>query len=140
MTEPIDPTPAQFEAFSAADQSAPICMVNLLKFRDMAVYEDGRDAGGISGAAAYNLYGAVAAKKIAEVGGRILWGAPAEMTVIGDERDDWDMVAIVYYPSRAAFLKMVAEPDYQAASPHRHAGLERTAIVQCMGNPAFGKP
>jgi uncharacterized protein (DUF1330 family) len=139
VAEPIDPTPAQLEAFSNADRDAPICMLNLLKFRDKAVYDDGRDAGGISGMEAYNLYGAVAARKIGEVGGKILWGAPIDMTVIGDARDDWDMTVVVYYPSRQAFLTMVEQPDYQAASVHRHAGLARTAIIQCKGNPAFGK-
>lgn len=138
MREPIDPTPPQFAAFSAADRSAPICMVNLLKFREKAEYDDRRDAGGISGAEAYNLYGAVAARKIAEVGGKILWGSPAEMTFIGDGRDDRDVVIVVYYPSHQAFLTMVAEPDYQEASPHRHAGLARTAIIKCAGNANFG--
>lgn len=136
MTEPVEPTPAQLEAFAGADQSAPVCMVNLLKFRDRAEYPDGRDAGGLSGRDAYGLYGAVAMKKIAEVGGRFLWGTPCEMTFVGDGRDDWDMIAIVYYPSRAAFLRMVAMPDYLEASEHRRAGLARTALIQCPGNIA----
>ena len=35
-------TEAQIEALLAADDGGPICMVNLLKFRDKAEYEDGR--------------------------------------------------------------------------------------------------
>lgn len=133
MTASIEPSPIQLDAFAKADQAVPIAMVNLLKFRDKAEYPDGRDAKGMSGRDAYALYGAVAMQKVGEVGGRFFWGGPAEQTFIGGAEDDWDMVAIVYYPSRAAFLKMIAMPDYQAASPHRHAGLARTAIVQCPG-------
>ena len=37
-------TEAQIEALLAADDGGPICMVNLLKFRDKAEYEDGRES------------------------------------------------------------------------------------------------
>lgn len=40
----------------------------------------------------------------------------------------WDRVALVYYPSRAAFLDMMADPDYQAGLPYRAAGLKRTVL------------
>jgi hypothetical protein len=134
MTALIEPTPAQLEAFSKADQTSPIAMVNLLKFRDKAEYEDGRDAKGLSGRDAYGLYSLVALQKITEVGGRFFWGGMSEQLVIGDADSDWDMVAIVRYPTRAAFLRMIAMPDYLAASVHRVAGLARTAIVQCPGS------
>jgi uncharacterized protein (DUF1330 family) len=139
MTATLEPTPDQREIFAKADQTKPIAMVNLLKFRDKAKYEDGRDAGGISGQEAYGLYGVVAMQKIAEVGGRFFWGAAREQVFIGGAEDDWDMVAIVRYPSRASFLKMIAMPDYLAATVHREAGLARTAIIQCPGDSIPGK-
>lgn len=134
MSSSVEPSDAQLAEFARLDQTTPIAMVNLLKFRQEAVYADGRDAKGMSGAAAYGLYGQVAMTKIAEVGGRMFWAAPTAQTFIGTEGDDWDMVAIVRYPSRAAFLKMLAMPDYQAASVHREAGLERTALISCPGD------
>lgn len=130
----VEPTDDQLQTFTALDQTQPIAMVNLLKFREDAVYADGRDAKGMSGAAAYGLYSQVAMAKIAEVGGRMFWAAPTAQTFIGTENDDWDMVAIVRYPNRAAFLKMVAMPDYQAASVHREAGLARTVLISCPGD------
>ncbi|MDO8290254.1 MAG: DUF1330 domain-containing protein [Parvibaculum sp.] len=134
MTSPHHPTEAQLETFASDNQTTPIAMVNLLKFRKDAVYEDGRDAKGLSGAAAYGLYGQVAMEKIAEVGGRMFWAAPAAQTFIGVGADDWDMIAIVRYPNRAAFLRMVDMPDYKAASVHREAGLERTMLIACAGD------
>lgn len=66
MIASLEPTEAQLAAFAAADQTQPIAMLNLLKFRDKAEYTDGRDAKGLSGQDAYGLYGLVAMQKIAE--------------------------------------------------------------------------
>ena len=134
MSSSHEPSKAQLEEFTASDQTKPIAMVNLLKFRENALYADGRDAGGLSGAAAYGLYGEVVMRKIAEVGGRLFWAAPTAQTFVGGLGDEWDMVAIVRYPNRAAFLKMIDMPDYREASVHREAGLERTALIACPGD------
>ena len=47
--------PANIKAFLACE--GPVCMVNLLKFREKAEYEDGRETQ-LSGREAYGLYGA----------------------------------------------------------------------------------
>lgn len=133
MIAVLEPTDAQLSAFADADQTQPIAMLNLLKFRDRAEYTDGRDAGALTGRDAYGLYAAVAMQQVAEVGGRFFWGAPDTATFIGNESDSWDMVAIVRYPSRAAFLEMIDKPAYRAAIPHRDAGLLRTIILDCPG-------
>tara|TARA_R110000824_G_scaffold118960_15_gene272364 strand:+ start:60419 stop:60835 length:417 start_codon:yes stop_codon:yes gene_type:complete len=134
MSSPVEPSAAQLAEFSKLDQTKPIAMVNLLKFRAEAVYADGRDVKGMTGAAAYGLYGQVAMAKIAEVGGRMFWAAPTAQTFIGGVGDEWDMVAIVRYPNRAAFLRMTEMEDYKAASVHREAGLERTVLISCPGD------
>ena len=134
MIPSLEPSEAQFEEFAASEQTKPIAMLNLLKFRENAEYADGRDAGGLSGSAAYGLYGQVAMRKIEEVGGRMFWGAPAAQTVIGGVDDDWDMVVIIRYPNRAAFLRMIEMPDYLEAIVHRDAGLTRTAVIACPGD------
>lgn len=134
MTSPHEPTDEQRKIFGELDQTKPIAMVNLLKFRAQAKYADGRDAGGLSGGEAYGLYGQVAMEKITEVGGRMFWAAPSAQTFIGTSDDEWDLVAIVRYPNRAAFLRMIAMEDYLAASVHRDAGLERTVLISCPGD------
>ena len=40
--------------------------------------------------------------------------------------------------TRKAFLEMTSEADYREALPHRTAGLERTALIQCMDTGAVG--
>ncbi|MEM8752148.1 MAG: DUF1330 domain-containing protein, partial [Pseudomonadota bacterium] len=42
----VDPTRAQFEAFKALPRDTPINMLNLVRLRDEAAYEDGRKATG----------------------------------------------------------------------------------------------
>ena len=40
-------------------------------------------------------------------------------------------MALVEYPSRAAFIDMVSQPEYTAAHEHREHGLEDTVLIAC---------
>jgi uncharacterized protein (DUF1330 family) len=130
----IDPTADQIEQIIAdvSTKTGPIRMINLLKFREQADYGDLPDPaeGGTStGAEAYARYGEVAMAEVQNVGGSQFYAGLADMTVIGPESESWDLVAIVEYPNRAAFLEMVSTPSYQACVFHRTAGLADTRII-----------
>jgi len=130
----IDPTPTQLEqvAERAAALSGPIRMINLLRFRDVADYGSVPDPsvdGPSTGAEAYGRYGEIAMREVAAVGGSQFEAAAAQMTVIGPEEEKWDLVAIIEYPSPAAFLEMIAKPSYRAGVHHRTAGLADTRII-----------
>lgn len=115
----------------AETMTGPIRMINLLRFRDVADYGDAPDPaeeGKSTGAEAYARYGAIAMAEVAAVGGRQFEAATAHMTVIGPEDEAWDLVAIIEYPSPAAFLEMIAKPSYRAGVHHRTAGLADTRI------------
>jgi uncharacterized protein (DUF1330 family) len=130
----IHPTADQLRALLAHPGGGPVQMINLLRFRERAEYGPGHEAAGSvdSGAEAYQRYGEVAMRKVAERGGRLVLLSVPEQVVIGElpgwDRE-WDQIAIVEYPSRAAFLDMIADPEYQAATVHRDAGLERTVLL-----------
>ena len=51
----VMPTAAQIEGFPAPDATGPIFMVNVLKFKADAEYEDGRETP-LSGREAYALH------------------------------------------------------------------------------------
>jgi hypothetical protein len=70
---------------------------------------------------------------VQEVGGQVAYVGPVQQTFIGPADVKWDVMALVYYPSREAFLRMIAMPDYQAATKHRRAGLAATRLLQCDG-------
>ena len=111
----------------------PIWMLNFLGFRSTAIYPDpepGAPGGAsISGARAYERYGRGLLRPITRVGGHVAWTAGSVETLPDTQDADWDQIAIAYYPSTAAMLTMLGDPEYQAAHLHREAGLERTRLV-----------
>jgi len=119
----ITPNPQQFQQLAMSPDEGPVTMLNLLKFEQRA--------GDGSGAQAYARYGEAAVRMVEERGGRIVWQSRAEQTLIGDETEDWDIVALVEYPSRKTFIEMVSAPGYMKSHEHREAGLERTVLIAC---------
>jgi uncharacterized protein (DUF1330 family) len=138
MNASVVPSEAQLRAMAESEHRGPIVMVNLLKYRARAAYEPGRAEAkeNLSGREAYQRYGAVAIEHVTGLGGGIVWGGPQKLVFIGGPEQEWDDIVCVRYPSREAFLKMIANPDYLAASYHRDAGLERTALLCCAAGTA----
>lgn len=126
----INPSGEQLKQFlERVPADEPIVMVNLLRYREKADYPDDFEATPCSGAEAYQRYGAVATHRVASVGGRVVWAGSAHHVVIGPEEEAWDHVVLVEYPSKQAFAAMIAQPEYQAASPHRTAALADSRLV-----------
>ncbi len=100
----------------------PIAMVNLLKFRDQAHYQDGRPEQ-ISGREAYMRYVAEMGPIVAAAGGKFLFSGDVKQLVIGEVEELWDAVGIAEYPSRAEFHRIATSPEVQAIGVHREAGL-----------------
>lgn len=122
VTNQLNPSPAQAMAFFQGAEDGPMCMVNLLKFRDKAEYADGSDAD-LTGRDAYLRYAAGVQSCLAAIGGSVRFSGMVSDLLLGEVEDLWDMVAIAEYPSRAAMLQMVQTPEYQAIARHREAGL-----------------
>lgn len=118
----VHPTPEQAMAFFGGGDAGPICMVNLLKFKDKAEYADGSEPE-LSGRDAYMRYGAAVQACLASVGGSARFSGFVTGLLLGEVEELWDMVAIAEYPSRAAMMQMVQSPEYQAITKHRDAGL-----------------
>lgn len=128
-TATIHPTPEQLERLAGSDQDGPVVMVNLLRFKERA---DGVDAAdGITGAEAYGRYGAAVGSHLERVGGRVLLALTAQDSVIGPEPGEWDLVIAVEYPSRAAFMAMVSDPEYLAIHAHRDAAVADSRLIAC---------
>ena len=109
------------EFFGSADDGAFV-MVNLLKFKERAEYADGRESD-LSGAEAYAIYGAGVQKCIADVGATAGFSGQVTGLLLGEVEENWDMVALVEYPSLDAFRSMMMSPEYQKIAVHRSAGL-----------------
>lgn len=86
-------------------------MLNLLSFQP----EEGRER--------YEEYGAAVAPLLAKAGGRIVFlGEPASV-LLGEE--SWDLVVLVEYPTRQAFLDMIGSSEYQAIEHLRAEALTK---------------
>lgn len=132
----LQPTGDQVRAFRDRATGEPIAMLNLLKFRDSAAYEDGRPCD-LSGREAYQLY-AKAFREIMEPRGvRILYAGAVKGLLIGQGEDLWDEVAIIQYPNTQVMLDMLRDTTYQAAQQHRAAGLEGQLLIECGSGAAF---
>src|SRR5436305_15044792 len=95
------------EGLSALDQTAPVVMLNLMRFRERSLDGDG------SGWDAYLRYSALTVPMIKARGRTLLWTGEAKAVALGTEAgNQWDYLALVYYPSVAAFMEMMTSPDY----------------------------
>ena len=103
----------------------PVVMVNLMRFRERSLDGDG------SGWDAYLRYSALTVPMIKARGGTLLWTGDAKAVALGEaEANQWDYLALVYYPGVAAFLDMMTSADYETrCDPHRHNGCERHVII-----------
>ncbi|HEX6116795.1 MAG TPA: DUF1330 domain-containing protein [Solirubrobacterales bacterium] len=123
--EPDEAQVAELTALAESDDDGPLVMLNLNRYRDRE---------------AYGRYGLVALRVLERVGGRILWHAQAEGTVVGGDAETYDEVIAVWYPSAAAFIALATDPETLEARRHRVAGLERAALIRCEAGaePALG--
>jgi len=103
----------------------PVVMLNLMRFHARSLDGDG------TGWDAYKRYSALTVPMIKARGGTLLWTGDAKGIALGeDARGNWDYVALVYYPTVAAFLDMMTSADYETKSdPHRINGCEDHVII-----------
>jgi len=129
----IDPSRKHFDAFKALPRAEPVHMLNLLQYRDFADYPEGHELAGqgLSGEAAYKLYGENSGPIFRRVGGEVLWRGRYETMVIGPDDKAWDLIFVARYPTAGAFLEMVTDPDYQRAVVHRTAALVTSRLMRC---------
>ena len=107
------------------EHQGPIVMVNLMRFRERSL-----DGAG-SGWDAYLRYSALTVPMIKARGGTLLWTGDAKAVALGrQEGNQWDYLALVYYPSVAAFVDMMTSQDYERrCDPHRTNGCADHVII-----------
>ena len=126
----LHPSREQLDAFRALPTGEPIEMLNLLRFAERAHYPEGHGAEPCSGADAYHRYLDAAGKVTARLGLDVIWSATPTLTLIGPAEEEWDMAFIARYPDARAFLAMIADPDYLAATVHRTAALHDSRLIR----------
>ncbi len=114
MTAPDELNQEGFADFLPRAEEGPVVMLNLLAFKPDGGFEK------------YGEYGEAVAPLLEKAGGRIVWGGAPAKPLIGGE--GWDMVVLVEYPSRQAFLGMTSSPEYLEIAQLRTEALERAEL------------
>ena len=130
----LQPTGDQVRQFRDRQTGEPIAMLNLLRFKPKAVYEDGR-ASDLSGEEAYGLYSAGFHRVMGPKGARVLYSGAVRGVLIGEADGAWDAMAVIEYPSTQVMLDMFRNEAYQEVQAHRAAGLEGQLLLEC--GPGF---
>jgi uncharacterized protein (DUF1330 family) len=120
MTDPEVPAeaerlnPIEFAELVERADEGPVVMLNLLDFKP-----DG-------GAERYLEYAEAIEPMLERAGARVLFAGQGNPALIGPSK--WDLVALVEYPTRRAFLDMIGSAEYQAIAHLRTEALERTEL------------
>ncbi len=119
----LTPTEKQMEEFLDPGFLGPIHMINLLKFRPRALYEDGRDSD-LTGEEAFNIYSRKVNELVRASGGDVTFISKIVRLEIGEAEQLWDRVILASYPSRKIMLDIMSSERMREIAIHRTAGLE----------------
>ena len=113
------------------DPEETIYMINLLKFRDTV--EEGLGVDGCRGRDVWmNKYGArvnVVAERL-DTGLKVVVLNDAHSTMLGLPGEEWDMMAIARYRTRANFIEMIEDQEYPMK--YRNGSLENSRLIECV--------
>jgi uncharacterized protein (DUF1330 family) len=118
-------------ATTPPDQDGPVWMVNLMKYRQVADYADGREVS-ISGKQADDEYAPLATLRA--IGARPVLFGDVDQQLLG-EAPVWDRIAVVKYPTRRSFIDMQSRPEFKVAHEHKDAGMQQTIVIGCQPMP-----
>lgn len=111
----IDPRGADLKRFLAEDDGGPFAMLNLLRFADGKREQ-------------YDEYAQRTAIFLNRYGAELLYFGDGSTALVADPGQSWDAVVLVRYPSREAFSKMVADPEYHTVSHLRTEALTEAVL------------
>jgi len=113
------PQPEQIQELLSGPEDTPVVMVNLLSFKAEA---DGGNEG-MSGQESYMRYGGAMREFVESKGGRFIWTGRVDSMVIGESDADFQVVALVEYPSRKAFIEIATSDHVTEIGKDRSKGL-----------------
>ena len=104
----------------------PVQMLNMLRYREHALYQDGSGQTPCSGRTAYfERYLPVFRRLASDIAPKRVFLGSVLAKLVGPEGARWDDALIVEYPSYEAFRAVVGSDAYrEEAAPHRLAALE----------------
>jgi hypothetical protein len=122
---------ANFRQFMEADDGKPFYMLNLMRFREKALYPEGEFPDVKTGEDAAKLYNRAVIRELIKRGSYPVFYSRkmANLLSENDGTDFFEHVGIVRYRSRRDLLNMVESPVYEECIKHKWASLEKTVAV-----------
>ena len=131
MSEYIEINEDAWASMKQRDPDETIYMINLLKFRDTV--EEGLGVDGRKGRDVWmNKYGAgvnAVAERL-DTGLEVIFLNDAHATMLGLPGEEWDLIAIVRYETRANFIQMIEDEEYQRVMKYRNGSLENSRLIE----------
>ncbi|WP_344632093.1 DUF1330 domain-containing protein [Streptomyces glaucosporus] len=123
----VDPTGADLKRMLAEDPGGPVVMLNLLRFAP-------------GGRPSYEEYARRLRERFLErYGAEVLYAGDGTTPLVAEDGQAWDAVLLVRYPSREAFSRMVADPEYQRVTALRTRALAEAVLQPTVPWPASGE-
>jgi hypothetical protein len=110
------------------DDGREFVMVNLIRYRQKAVYPPGWDLGGDPHAADARYNRAIIPRLLKRACIPIFLGRSAGRFLTPEGADSWHCVALVRYRSRRDFLRFCADLAKDRADVHKWAAVEKTQV------------
>lgn len=112
----VNPRGVDLKRYLEEDPGGPVVMLNLLRFA-----EGGRES--------YSAYAeALSTTFLPRYDAEVIYAGDGSTPLVAESGQDWDAVLLVRYPSRAAFSRMVADPEYQEVTRLRSEALEEAVL------------
>ena len=113
----VDPKGQDLKRYLQEDAGGPVVMLNLLRFKP----DGGRES--------YTKYAdALRGTYLQKYGAEVLYAGLGSTALVAEDGQAWDAVLLVRYPSRDAFSRMVADPDYQQFTHFRTEALTEAVL------------
>lgn len=122
----VEANDAALDAMRLLDPNESIVMLNLLKFRDVAL--EGYGVDGMTGSQAFRRYGELNDTEDVKFGSEPIWMGLGKNSIIGDE--EWDLVILVRYPTRQHFIDKLDNAKYREIAKVREAALLDSRLVE----------
>jgi hypothetical protein len=122
---------ARLRVWCEADDGKPVYMLNLMRYYEQLHRFPGSPDFTGSPEQCNAFYEKSVAPLLLKRGGYPLVGGPAQgKNLVGFEltADDWSRVLIVRYPSRRAFLSLLADPAYGPFVPYKLMAVKLTLV------------
>ena len=112
----VDPRGTDLKRYLQEDPGGPVVMLNLLRWAD-------------GGRASYEQYAdALRTTFLPRYGGEVLYAGDGSTALVAETGQDWDAVLLIRYPTRQAFSRMVADPEYQQVTALRTRALTEAVL------------